>query len=500
MEVTRKAFIETSLGDLLEKLNKESDLIANRDGLMKYAIELIQSRDIATAENVLSALNRSDADYFRWNKLDIKAVTTKEDIYDLFEITAEGEYQIDHKLIEQLAQYENDYHIPEAERLTIHLQNDVLTKNDVVYRDIDEKVRFFQQRDALECCPKADKRYPTVMLISSEVSNMCPNSLHTLWEFSEEIDSLHKKAIEAGQRYNVRYNILPSRGAEEPVYNGIFEVGGYAFDSIAKRVVFDATFLERAFAEQRVNLESFSPQEVAYFQQKYEAAKALASTIELDILAQKILYNTSYVDKANAELSELQHQNEPDKSVVFFDNRHSADEEAEIRKIIYAKHLNENKWVSPEDISPEVIDKYIEADNRKDWANLKKNLSALLEHSPCVCLGAIDNGASTRNIITSSAIVNDFSEIKKLWEGCDYLKIYDNEGELHIESGKGDTVSRFEVKTINEGGCDYLFDCHDKNSLKTHQALFTDGRLTSKPQLAQAVYGNLSKNKQQEYH
>lgn len=66
--MTNKEFNDLPLGELLEKLAGESDLVTTRENLKQFAIEQIQDEYIGLAAHILDALKEDDgADYFRYD-------------------------------------------------------------------------------------------------------------------------------------------------------------------------------------------------------------------------------------------------------------------------------------------------------------------------------------------------------------------------------------------------------------------------------------------------
>ena len=373
MEITRQAFNDLPLEEILIRLNAENDLIATRDSLMQYAIEQIQEKDTMSAAKVLAVINSSEAVYFRWDKLTPEPITSKYDIYDMVEITHELEYEVDVQLIDRLAEYERAYSISNEDRLTIDLERDTVLKSDVTYREVDAKLKGYQQRENTENLYDAHKPFSTVLCVRSENPNFAPNTYYALHEFDKMLKIYNEQAISQGQSYNVNFLVLPAKNENRPIYEGRYTVGSSNAKGLAHHIVSEAHLLETIVTDATV-IGRLTAEDADYFYKRCNAAVALATCIELDVQTQGIY---AAVDQLSQEVTELRRNSEP---IVFFDNKHSAEYEAEVRKIILSKYIEEGMHISSGEITNEAVKAYIRADDKGDWNRMRRYLTTLLEN------------------------------------------------------------------------------------------------------------------------
>ena len=480
-QMTKQEFNELPLDELLEKLSAAHDIIVTRDNLEQYTIEQIENKNIVGAADVLNIMMQSDAEYFRIDKLTPTPIIDKYDIADIIDFKDEAELTYDTRVLEQLADYENRYFISPVHRLTVEAKGNVMLKTDVKYHDAELKLKGYQQREATEVLYGDDKHYPIVQCISSKYGDIPPNAFFTLYEFNQRLKALHEKAYSEKDQYDVKFMVLPPIDEDAPIYESKYPVGTSHFKGLANHIVQEAQIFARLVTSPEY-MARYNTEDAQYLKHRSEEALTASDSIQLNIMIQGIYTENVYPLKNKA--SELRQTYEP---VVFFDNKHSENYEAEVRKIIFAKHFGEKKWSSSAEIPQETVNDYIRTDDKSEWQQMHRNITALLNEAPCVCLGNTQTNGVTN---VKSIIANDFNELKVLWQDCDYVKVYDNEGELHIESGRGNTVNRFELRLLNDNAADYIQMTENEPELKVHQALFLDDNFTRKPMLAQRVYGS----------
>ena len=493
-QITRQEFNALPLDELLEKLNAAHDIIATRDNLEQYAIKQIESKNIVGAANVLNIMMQSDAEYFRIDKLTPTPIIDKYDIADIIEFADEAEHTYDTKALKQLADYEQRYFVSQNDRLTTEAHGHIMLKTDVAHHEAEQRLKSYQLREETEQMHTSHKPYATVQCTKSDSRAISPNAYYTLYDFDQLLKELNEQAKAEGTSYRVRFDVLPPIDDEAQPYEINYLIGTEQFRGIANHIVREAVLLATLVNDNNA-MERYSAEDAQYIRNREKTARKLAECIELDMKTQEIMSSveqyTAQAAQRESEIAELRRSSyEP---IVFFDNRHSESYEAEVRKFIFAKHSNENKWASSADIPQDVVRKYISEDDRADWNFMYNSISELLSDAACVCLGNINTSGE---ISVVSKIANEFSDLKELWGDCDYIKVYDNEGELHIESGKGNTVNHFELRTLNISATDYIDKTEGQPELKVHQALFVDETLTSKPMLAARVYGHPDREKQ----
>ena len=104
------------------------------------------------------------------------------------------------------------------------------------------------------------------------------------------------------------------------------------------------------------------------------------------------------------------------------------------------------------------------------WENTEQELRRIFDSGDTFIMQGSCGTWSGR--LVAGGVINNFNELCRAWNNCDYLKIYvDRYGRFNIESSHHDGTNYFIVKQLNDKGLNY-YDKHGSNIYSDRQ-LFT---------------------------
>lgn len=87
-------------------------------------------------------------------------------------------------------------------------------------------------------------------------------------------------------------------------------------------------------------------------------------------------------------------------------------------------------------------------------------------------------------------IFSTFDEFVRCLNDCEYIKIVDDDGHLHVQCSHHDGTNYFEIKELTECGGDwYEANQYDYSDRELHDILWESNMYTKIPHFAERVYG-----------
>lgn len=94
-----------------------------------------------------------------------------------------------------------------------------------------------------------------------------------------------------------------------------------------------------------------------------------------------------------------------------------------------------------------------------------------------------------RGSMLGGCYVDKFDDLYKFWSGCDYIKVYDENGHIYIEASHHDGTNYAELKEVTDSGIKYMsnhyYDCDEI----TYQKMFKSNFYTRLPHYCRKVWG-----------
>jgi hypothetical protein len=148
----------------------------------------------------------------------------------------------------------------------------------------------------------------------------------------------------------------------------------------------------------------------------------------------------------------------------------------------------DEKWETMADIPDEEVYREVQIDEEFDWDDLKVELGHFIEKSE---YGLLLCGEVGRWNGTSSGgcYVNKFDDLYKFWKDCDYIKIYDERGHLHIKASHHDGNNYAELKELTQKGVEYRDSHRWDSDREVHEKLWNSNFFTRLPHYAHKVWG-----------
>ena len=148
----------------------------------------------------------------------------------------------------------------------------------------------------------------------------------------------------------------------------------------------------------------------------------------------------------------------------------------------------EAKWESEDDVPNDLVFDEAYHQNEIDWDDFCYEFGNFIDNSKngfllCGTVG------TWRGSMRGGCYINKFDDLYKFWSGCDYIKIYDENGHIYIEASHHDGTNYAELKEMTDSGIKYMsnhyYDCDEI----THQKMFKSNFYTRLPHYCRKVWG-----------
>ena len=159
------------------------------------------------------------------------------------------------------------------------------------------------------------------------------------------------------------------------------------------------------------------------------------------------------------------------------------------REYLFEEYGNENEWETADDIPDERVNSEVYLIEECDWDNFREEFGNFIEKSNYGFLlcGSVGRWNGTAE---GGLFVKDFDDLYRFWKDCDYIKVYDEGGHLHIECSHHDGTNYGELKELTNKGKEYS-DNHyyDYSDRELHEKLWNSNFYTKLPHYAHKVWG-----------
>lgn len=171
---------------------------------------------------------------------------------------------------------------------------------------------------------------------------------------------------------------------------------------------------------------------------------------------------------------------------IIYSNYFSQDDYEYAEESVKERHLEEfpdDKEYEPTE--SEIWDEYYFLQDMT-WDDEECNLKKFFNNGTFILQGSIGcwNGRYGGGFVFDS-----FNELCRVWNDCDYVKLYDENGHFFIKCSHHDGTNLFEVRELNDKGYEYYsnrYYCDDTR--RVHNRLMTS-KYSRLPHYAHKVYG-----------
>lgn len=149
----------------------------------------------------------------------------------------------------------------------------------------------------------------------------------------------------------------------------------------------------------------------------------------------------------------------------------------------------DQKWETADDVPDDWVNDEVYFYEEWDWREAEADLKRFIDKSPygfllCGTVGRW-NGS-----FAGGYFVREFDDLDKCWQDCDYIKIYDEDGHLHIYCSHHDGNNSYEIKELTAEGAafrnKYEWDMDDR---ELHKALWENDNYTQPAYYAHKMWG-----------
>jgi hypothetical protein len=158
------------------------------------------------------------------------------------------------------------------------------------------------------------------------------------------------------------------------------------------------------------------------------------------------------------------------------------------REFLFDEYAEDEGWESEDDISDERVSKEVYFQEECAWDDFKYEFGKFLKDSYYGFLLCGDVG-TWRGSVAGGCYVNNFDDLYKFWDGCDYIKVYDEGGHLYIEASHHDGTNYAELKELTCKGSNYALNHSYDDDREVHEKLWNSNFYTKLPHYAHRVWG-----------
>ena len=148
----------------------------------------------------------------------------------------------------------------------------------------------------------------------------------------------------------------------------------------------------------------------------------------------------------------------------------------------------DEKWETMDDIPDQKVNDFVYSNEEFDWDNFKVEFSNFIKKSDYGFLLVGDVG-TWRGSIGGGCYVNEFDDLYKFWDGCDYIKVYDEGGHLYIKASHHDGNNHAELKELTCAGSEYAGEHYYDDDQEVHEKLWNSTYYTRLPHYAHREWG-----------
>lgn len=158
------------------------------------------------------------------------------------------------------------------------------------------------------------------------------------------------------------------------------------------------------------------------------------------------------------------------------------------REYLFEEYGEDEGWLCDLDVPDNRVTDEVYAQSGFDWDDFKYEFGRFLKDSnngfllvgTCGCWDGTYNGG---------CYVNEFNDLYKFWDGCDYIKVYDEGGHLYIEASHHDGSNYAELRELTCKGSNYALNHRWDSDREVHETLMSSNFYTRLPHYAHKVWG-----------
>ena len=169
-------------------------------------------------------------------------------------------------------------------------------------------------------------------------------------------------------------------------------------------------------------------------------------------------------------------------------DEHGKDHYDYAREYLFEEYGEDNEWESEDDIPDDVVNDTVYGDEEINWDEFKYEFEKFIKDSGygllmCGSVGCWDGRYD------GGSYVKKFDDLYKFWNGCDYIKVWDEGGHLHIKASHHDGTNYAELKILTKHGSEYAEEHYYDSDREVHEKLWNSTRYTLLPHYAHKVWG-----------
>jgi hypothetical protein len=148
----------------------------------------------------------------------------------------------------------------------------------------------------------------------------------------------------------------------------------------------------------------------------------------------------------------------------------------------------DEKWETMDDIPDDRVNRQVYDDEEWAWDEFKYEFGKFIKDSNYGFLLCGDVG-TWMGPQAGGCYVNEFNDLYKFWNNCDYIKVYDEGGHLYIKASHHDGSNYAELKELTCAGSEYAGEHYYDSDKEVHEKLWNSTYYTRLPHYAHRVWG-----------
>lgn len=148
----------------------------------------------------------------------------------------------------------------------------------------------------------------------------------------------------------------------------------------------------------------------------------------------------------------------------------------------------DDKWETIDDIPDDEVSRLVYDKEEWDWDDFRAEFGSFIRNSKYGFLMCGDVG-TWRGNFEGGCYVNKFDDLYKIWNDCDYIKVWDEGGHLYIKASHHDGNNYAELKELTCKGSEYAREHYCDSDQEVHEKLWNSAYYTRLPHYAHKVFG-----------
>ena len=158
------------------------------------------------------------------------------------------------------------------------------------------------------------------------------------------------------------------------------------------------------------------------------------------------------------------------------------------REYLFEKYGEDEEGKTEDDVPDNRVTDEVYAQSEFDWDDFKYEFGKFIKDSRngFLLVGTCGRWDGTYD---GGSYVNEFDDLYKFWEDCDYIKVYDEGGHLYIKASHHDGNNYAELKELTCKGNSYADNHYWDSDRDVHKVLWNSNFYTRLPHYAHRVWG-----------